>query len=239
MFKSSADEEYAKTDHQTYCKAGGVDEVTVILIDHTDDFNTVQQSRLGDLLLQIATSIPKNSKIELYNVRPVTETLLKPVFSLCNPGDGSDVNALTGNKGFAKKAYEEKFKKQLQNSLSEVFGGDTANVSPIMEALQSVNVSSLLGENASASSKNLIIVSDFLQHTKNFSLYQPIPDFIAFKNGAYFSSVRSDLHGVHVDMYYLRRDGQMNSQTEKLRDFWFSFFKEQGARLGQFSHVPG
>lgn len=226
-------------DRATYCRKDGAQEITVILIDHTDKINATQHAALEKRLWDVANGITKNSVIKVFDVDKITDHVLLPDIDLCNPGDETSVNELTGNKELAKKHYEKKFKEPMNQMLERIFNSNTADESPIMESLQSVVVTSFIGNTNKAAKKKLILVSDLLQYNKNFSLYKEVPDFEVYKDSPHWKSVKSDMNGVEVEIFFLRRDGADSIQTTQLRNFWVKFFEGQGAIVNRFLPIEG
>src|ERR1700744_6092887 len=74
-------------DQKSYCRNINPDQITVILIDHTDKINAIQRAALETRLLDIANAIPKNSKLTVYSVDKITNHIIEPDIDLCNPGN--------------------------------------------------------------------------------------------------------------------------------------------------------
>lgn len=236
-FRATSDQE--NIDPSTFCKREKSTEVTVILIDHTDVITTIQRAALESRLWDVVNSTGKNSKIKLYEVNNINAQVLTPAIDICNPGSEKDVNEFTGNKILAHKKFEERFRKPLKLILDGILSKENAKDSPIMEAVQSVAVSSFIGEEHSAEKKRFILVSDLLENTKNYSLYKTDIDFENFKNSEHWKSVRSDLDDIDVEIFFLRRDGADKFQNTNLRKFWINFFEDQGAIVSRFLPIEG
>ncbi len=223
----------------TFCRKDGSKEITVVLVDHTDKINIIQQTSIENRLWDEVKGTTKNSLIKVFDVGKVIDKVLVPEISLCNPGDELSVNEITGNKEFTKKHFENKFKEPINKILKRIIDSKIANESPIMESIQSVVVTSFIGNTSKDAKKKLIIVSDILQHSKEFSLYKEIPDFEQYKNSSHWKSVRSNMSGVEVEIFFLHRKEASAIQTSKLRDFWINFFESQGATVSHFLPIEG
>ena len=190
-----------------FCRKNGMSQVTVVLVDHTDRMSAVQRSSLEKHLWDVATSIPKNSAIRVFSVARVQEHILKPDVDLCNPGSGDDVNEMVANRQIVQKKYESQFRQPLSDILEQTLQSGTADESPIMEAVQSVVVSNFIGDGNIAPIKRLIVVSDLLEHTNEFSLYKGVPDFASYKKSSHWQTVRSKMNDVQVEIFFLHRKG--------------------------------
>lgn len=216
-----------KTDRATFCQAGDIPEITAILVDHTDNFTPVQHEALRRYLRDAALDVRKNGMVQLYDVDSTKKSILQPKFFLCNPGDEGDLeNQLARRASTVRRNYEDAFVKNLDAVLNELLAAKAADESPIMESIQSVAVTAFEGKDRAHAKKTLIVVSDLLQYTPQFSLYNTVPDFNEFKKRLAWQNLKMDMHGVDVKVMYIRRD---RGQSKELLPFWQRFFEEQGA----------
>lgn len=222
-----------------YCTKVNMKSITVILIDHTDNLNAIQRASLERRLWEVASSVPKNSLFKVYTVGNTEDNPLVPVLEKCNPGDEGSVSRVSGNPEFTKRKYESEFKNPIQNVLNKVIVDQGDNVSPIMESLQSLSVTSFIEEKYRKSEKRLILVSDLLQHSKGFSVYKEFPDFSALKNTAYWRSVKADFDNVDVKIYFLNRRNAGSLQTARLLRLWSDYFDNLNAHISGVTPIEG
>ncbi len=233
------DSQVKKHIDQNFCSIDHMSAMTVILIDHTDTLNAIQRTSLETRLWDVAKSIPKNSMIKVYAVGNTISDPLKPVLEACNPGDRDSVNDYTGNTKLAAQKYELKFKDPIMKSFRDVVSDRPDSESPIMESLQSVAVTSFIGENNKIAKKSLILVSDLLQHSDGFTVYKGLPEFEAFKKSAFWKTSKADFTDVEVKVYFLNRRSNASLQNAQLLKFWTIYFDSQGARLTNVIPVEG
>jgi hypothetical protein len=239
FFYNSEKTKIADIDSKTFCQKSILPESTVILVDHTDEINPMQRASLENRLWDVASDLKKNGSIKLFSVAKIKSKVLSPEIDLCNPGSDRDANELTENKLFAKKNFEEKFRKPLNGLLDEVFESEGAKQSPIMEALQSVVVTNFIGNRNSAKIKRVIIVSDLLEHTEDFSMYKGVPDFKTYKSSPHWPKVKSDMENIEVTIFFRHRAGEEKLQTSALRNFWVDYLEAQGASVTRFVPIEG
>lgn len=233
----SAAGESGKIDHKTSCRKDAPLEIIAIVIDHTDSISPVQKMAIETDLQDIANSSHKSGSIQFYSVSAAAQQVLKPDFTLCNPGNSEQESSISGNKARAAKKFAEKFENIIQANLGKMLTSETAHSSPIMESIQSVAVTSFLGKRNAHANKRLVLVSDLLQHTPEFSLFKGIPDFSQFQESDQWRSVRADLKNVDVDIFFIHRNG--GHQDPKIKTFWQMYFFQQGAKEVRFHLVPG
>lgn len=230
-------------DEATFCPtdAKGPNSITAILIDRTDTFNPIQQAAIQDRLNEIKDNTSRYDLIEVYTIEPTQQALLHPVFAMCNPGKGEDVNQWTGNPHLVEERWQTLFADPLQHLFDSILGGGTAQISPIMESIQSIVVTSLGSQDLIAKKipRRLIIISDLLQYVKGYSQYRPLTSFSQFKTTPYYQSVRSDLSGISVEVWYVRRRATLALQGEKHVDFWRDYIADQGGSFDKVWYVPG
>jgi len=232
------------TDSLTFCPTDdkGPNSVTAILIDRTDPFNLTQQTAIRDRLNDVKDHMSRYDMVEIYSVEPTQTKLLKPEFSMCSPGRGEDASDWTSNRHLIEERWKNMFDAPLQNLFNSILSTETAQISPIMESIQSIAVTRL-GSRKLASEKiprRLIIVSDLIQYVKDYSQYYRNPrSFDQFRDTPYYQSVRADLSDINVEIWYVRRQKTLVFQGEKHVDFWRDYLSDQGASVDKVWYVPG
>ncbi len=238
VYKSSA---YQPTDKNTFClKNSAPPSATVILLDATDTLSAVQKQVITiRIMAEISDLIPRYGALQFYTVGPIVDDLLKPHFSLCNPGRSKEIDPLWGNPRLVEKKWKEGFSKKLDHILSQLLKSGEAKTSPIMEAMQSVSVSTFLDEFKDSKSKRLIVISDMIQNTSEFSHYKSTKTFDQFRKTSYFQKMRPYLKGVDVEILYIRRKTRRKIQGESHVSFWQQFVVESGGILSRVVPIEG
>jgi hypothetical protein len=232
----------AALDPETLCPKSGPISQFAVLIDRTDALTEVQGEALRRQITAWATAIPKHGSFKVYEVGHSGieggSALLQPVVAVCNPGDGSDQSAIDSNPKMWRARYEEKFQAPIAAMLTRMRLDEEAKTSPILEGVQAIAVKDF-GPDAPQGPKMLIIISDLLQNQQGFSLYQSVPELDAFWATPYGASVRSNLTGIHAEIYLLHRMKVAAKQTDALGKFWIDWLERQGAQVDAFKSVPG
>jgi hypothetical protein len=231
------------TDPNTFCPtdAKGPNSVTAILIDRTDSFNPTQQAAIRDRLNDVLDHTTKYDLIEIYSVEPTKSSLLKPEFFMCNPGRGDDVSNWTGNQHLVEQRWKTSFDAPMQNLFTEALSAKEADVSPIMESIQSIAVTDVGAQKFKSKSvpRRLIVVSDLIQYVEGYSQYKPITPFNQFRKTPYYQNVRTDLSDISIELWYIRRERTLHLQGEKHVDFWRDYIADQGGSVDKVWYVPG
>ncbi len=156
----------------------------------------------------------------------------------CNPGDGSDISALTGNPAAVRQRWEESFEQPVENALDAGIETEEAARSPIMEMIQAISVATF-PLHATAEPRQLIIISDMLQHTEDYSQYHDPIDFGHIRGAPFFAHLQTDLGGVEVRILYARRPGVEHLQTRRHAEFWAAYIAHMGGTLVSVKPIDG
>lgn len=226
-----------RLDPQTLCPVAGPRALTVLLMDLTDPLTVVQQGALQQRWDPLKNTLEQYAGISIYTVEPIGNQLLRPQVPLrCNPGRGEGVPFATGNP----LLVEKKWRTQFSDPLDRAFGAllqqqpRPAPTSPIMESIQSVTITALREAQIGTIPRRLVIVSDMLQHTSDYSQYQMIRPFTDFQQSQYYDRVRTDLRGIKVEIIYVRRNIHKRVQGKHHIEFWQQYIAVMG---GVLTHV--
>ena len=212
-----------------------IDNVSVVLIDQSDQFNIVQKTAVNNIVRDIVKSLLKYERIEIFLMNSNTDVLQKPIFSFCNPGQGLDESDFSGNKRLKKYNWEKKFYTPFSNALNSILLEKKAKSSPIMDAIQSISLTSLHKyKNAAV---KFYIISDMLQHSVSYSNYKYPLDFKSFKAMGVFNRLRVDFDSVDIRIFYVNRDSKKQGKSHIL--FWEDYFNEMGGILSSVKRVEG
>jgi hypothetical protein len=225
-------------DRETLCPPEP-ESVTVLLVDVTDPMNLPQRQDFLNQLDKLRASIPRYGKLVVIKVDPVSDRLLAPVITRCNPGTAKDVSEISGNKQKTQKQWEEGFKAPLGTAFESIMNASGADRSPILESIQSVALTELQAPGMSDKSRRLIVASDLLQNTDAISFYRGLPDASEFTTSQTFSRVRTDLKGVDVELWMLQREDSRLTQPRALPELWERIIDRQGGTLQRVYTVSG
>ena len=213
--------------------------IDIVLIDKTDPLNDRQRAFVMNRLQEIKQDVPNHGAIELFAISAKRDDVLEPILTLCNPGRGVDANPITASPKRVEALWEKQFDKPLEAELRQAVSPSAADLSPVMEAIQSVSIRTLNHREVSHRPRTLTIVSDLLHNTPEFSQYRGPTDFSRFKSSAYFGRVRTALDGVSVTVLYVPRPGKESIQGGAHIQFWTEYFVNQGAADVLFVRVEG
>lgn len=225
-------------DEETLCpKAAPSTRQTAVLLDVTDPLNEVQRAFVERWFEDLRARLALHDELSLYALRNPGEARLEPEIRLCNPGSGTDASWLWQNPERIQRRWSEDFHDPLSKLFQEALSAPPAPRSPIMEQIQAASVTAF---DARAAERQLVIVSDMLQHSSTLSLYRGGLDFERFQRSAGYERARCRLPGVKVRILYVQRESSpFRSRPRPHVEFWQRYFEDCGAILEEVEKVPG
>jgi len=216
-------------DKATNCPKDGVSYHKAILIDTSSQYNPVQISWIKNQLKQIINRTEKNEKISIYVVGGNFHENLLPLQSKCNPGNPSGANPLIENKFLLEEDWKKKFFEPIEKEFNKLLDSDKEGPSPIMEMIQTISIAAFQNEKTSTK-KKLFIFSDMLQNSERVHHYKSDFNFQKFSESAQYLTVRTDLTGVTIKVFYIRRSGAEKFQKGTAHaKFWQEYFNSMDA----------
>jgi len=214
---------------ETLCPASGPTGHYVLLIDKTDPLTFTQNEAFAVMLRELVEKrIPEGYLLSVFSLGEDFKETAKPLVELCNPGAGQDKSELTANLRQLKRQYQDRFLEPLLKHSESVVSLQSAKYSPIFEMLQMVGINAFRKHDVKGE-KRLIVMSDMLHNTTQFSMYKGIVDYSAFAASPYGQKAQLDLRGVEVEINYLINTPQL--QTKRNLKFWEDYFNKAGARI--------
>ena len=200
-----------------------------ILVDPSDSLTSVQQSVTPRILEVMEADTSATTEIRVYALARAGRGDTAAVFRVCVPVHPDNESPMTGNPRTAARRYNE-FQDSLRESLSAVLNDGGDEVSPLIEGIQ-VSVVNAFQPRTSTMPRQLLIVSDMLQHSSAVSFYGGgPPDFGDLARNPDYGTMRVDLSGVEVTVFLLARGGDAGRvQGGGMRRFWEDYFLDQGA----------
>lgn len=225
-------------DPVTLCPADPAS-ITVLLVDVTDPMNLPQQQDFLNQLARLKNSIPRYGQLTIMQVNSAGEKLLSPIITRCSPGTGADIDPLKGNPQKVQKQWTSGFSEPLDAVFNQIVRASGAELSPIMESVQSAALTEFQKPGRQDMPKRLIIASDLLQNTGGISFYKSLPAPAEFAQSEPFRRVRTDLRGVDVELWQLQRLDSSRTQPRALSDLWTSAIEQQGGTVTRIYNVSG
>lgn len=200
------------------CPKAGPTSQTLVLVDASDAIADLTKTEIAQRLADEAASVPTGGRLTIRTLRTDTPRT-EQIFDLCNPGDGSDLNAITGNPERARARWMQGFAAPLSTALRQATVAAPSKTSPLMAAIQQFAVDRLVARTSHTISTKLIIISDMLENTPDFSMYRQGADYAAFVASPAAAKYDTNLAGADVELWLVAR-ANAPADANALTGFW-------------------
>lgn len=224
-------------DKTTLCPADGPLGHIVVLVDNTDPYSFIQREAFIQALTSLSEEVvPEGHLLSVFSLGEDFEKNAKPLFEKCNPGTSDAKSEITANIKRIDKLFHDSFKDPILKLEEVLLTEVQAKYSPVFEMIQLASINGFRAKNVKGP-KKLLIFSDMLPNTPDFSMFKGIPDYKSFSSSSYGERSKTDLSGVKVEIHYLMKYPKL--QTMKQLNFWEEYFEDVGARLARVSPMEG
>lgn len=208
-------------DKVTLCPAEGPDGISVVLVDATDDLPEVAKRQTLQILDDQITSLPAFHKLDI-RILDISKMRSRSIFAKCNPGDGSGLSEWTSNPRAARERWIENFRKPARAAVENSLSSAKAESSPIMAALQDIAVGEFSSAAAKKAQKTLIVISDMIEFTRDYSQYPRAGDlsYERFRRSPAYMKFRTDLHDAELKVEYVQRASVSTQFAAAHMKFW-------------------
>ena len=229
-------------DAQTLCPVSGPEGITVVLVDTSDDLPETTQREILGQLDDMITTLPPFYRLDI-RVLDIAGVRSRSLFSKCNPGDGAGLSEWTDNPRIARLRWIEDFRKPAAAAMKNSIASAKANNSPIMAAIQDIAIDRLSSAQSRDARKTLYIISDMIEHTRDYSQYARAGDlsFQRYKQSPAYLKFRTDLHGATVIIRYVTRqvNGQQLLDGTRHIEFWKAWIEDNRGIFGGAKRLQG
>jgi hypothetical protein len=216
---------------------------TVVLIDNTDPFSASQIEAFKHELAGVHDAVTPWGMLTVASIG--VQLPGRIIFSRCSPEKALDlVESIRRNEDWLalKKQYEDQFQQPVQALIDRMPLTTTTPRSPILQTLADV-IHQLGPYWKDAPKRVLIIFSDLLENTQEFSQYDDESSRIGFaqarKSVSYIRNLHLDLQKTDIRIFYLT--GRVHNaalQGSAHQKFWHELFTSYGGHLTDWVTVP-
>jgi len=217
-------------DADTLCR-NEISAHTIVVLDKTDSLSIKQRRYILEYINKEKNKLGQFEKFSIFTLTENVYMSPQPVFSKCNPGTGTAANMLYQNPKKIQNRFNEFFSAPLIKNVRNMLSDNTGAKSPIFEMIKALSVRDDFDDNMQT--RSLIIISDMMHHTSDYSHYKNSVDYEYFLRKSYADEVASSLNAVNVKIVYLLRDNLGNIQGNRHLLFWKDYFEEAGAMIAE------
>ena len=216
----------------TFCPLNGKYSRTAVLVDATDSLNRKQIKEIKENLNEMRQNLELYEWVGIFVLNENNLTVPKPIIALCNPGNETTANEFIENISRVRRQYEKNFRAPMESAIDKLANLPEQKESPIFEMIQAVALDSNFD---STKKRRLIIVSDMLQNTPEYSHYTGNMDYDKWRTTDYARDFLDStlLRDVDVQILYVKRHNEevKSLQTRRHPEFWRRYFEDVGAYL--------
>ena len=213
-----------------------------VAIDPSDSLHYTQQADARAKVLRLLEAADEYTEIQLYELSRDERQPALMVFRICTTARPDQIGWFEGlrkNREIARRRYEEEFIGPLGLHLDELLSGPGSMASPILKTVQDMAVDAFQSTD-SRLPRRLVIVSDMVQHSEDMSFFRDPVDFMVLAGHPDYPTMRVDLDGVNVCVFFLARRGMAGRiQATPIQKFWDEYFLDQGARSPKWNRITG
>jgi hypothetical protein len=227
-------EQKFNTNTADLCPIDGARATVAILLDKTDEIASVTKRDIQNRTSKLLNELPRYYRVSLYTLNE-DGLDANPVATLCNPGKLDEMGKLerdgyTANPQMIEDKYT-KFKQNMSKAIDQTLGQKfDAKQSPLLSSLQNLSLLlpipvSLDEEKYLAGSNKIIFISDLLEHTPVFSMYDRNSNLDTFqrsKAGEKFGKKYDE----DIDIWQVQRSSSGLTYKE-LQDLWAVIFRKE------------
>ena len=212
--------------------------VTLLLVDATDPWSEIRRAAVAREVAEISSTIPRFTRVSLHVVS--AEAIVQgsppaPAATLCNPGTPSQVEAdakarrlpawLISNPARARARFDSAFAGVIDSLVAEAGRTQPQGRSPIIETLRFA----VLGAGG-MDPVSVIMISDMYQNSDLCTFYgsRSCSEAIAEVAGPALGGIYG-LSGSQVELLLLSPAGGEFVSRDTLLEFWYGYFRQQGA----------
>jgi hypothetical protein len=229
-------------DAQSLCPTNGPLGITVVLVDTSDELPEMTRREVLSLVDEIVATLPPYYKLDI-RVLDIAGSRSRSLFSKCNPGDGVGLSEWTANPNLAKRRWTESFRTPASDAVPNSLASAKANSSPIMAAIQDIAIDQFSGAARQDAKKTLFVISDMIEHTKDYSQYPRAGDlsFQRYKQSPAYLKYRTDLRGATVFLRLVTRqvNGKLLLDDGQLMKFWQEWIVDSRGSVGGMKRLQG
>lgn len=226
-------------ESKSLCPTSGPRGISVVLLDTSDDLPETTRREVRQILNDLIEKTPAYYKFDV-RVLDASRGKSRSLFSMCNPGDGTGLSNLTDNPVIARKLWLERFRKPAEQAMMEGMRPDRATSTPLMGAIQDIAIGEFSAAKVQNIPKSLVIISDMLEHTRDYSQYPSAGDlsYERYRRSPAYLKYRTDLHGAEVTIDYVQRLNVKRDLTSHIT-FWSEWIRDNRGRFHEARRLQG
>ena len=200
---------------------------TVLLIDQSDPFNPNDLGWVKEFIDSEARTMPRFGRLTVMTPNSEDPYDAKVIYSQCSPGSAEHANPLLQNPRMIEDTWRETFYAPLEAEVETALMDKRQPSSPLFEAVYSI--ADRADFQTTTGTRRIILISDLMQHSDDFSFYKWGADRDAFDKSR-LADRMPDMAGVEIVARVVPRQ-EYDLPLSQLRGFWRDYFEQSGAEF--------
>lgn len=201
---------------------------TILLIDQSDPFNPNDLGWVNEFIDSEARTLPRFGRLTVVTPNSDDPYEAKIVYSKCSPGSAEYANPILQNPRMIEDTWRETFYAPLSAEIEKALTDTRQPSSPLFEAVYSV--ADRADFQPSSGTRRVILISDLMQHSDEFSMYRSGTDRDVFA-GTRLAEQLPDMQGVEIVARVVPRQ-EYDLPMSDVKAFWRDYFEQTGAEFG-------
>lgn len=216
------------TTPETGCRMDRKDPAhTVVMIDQSDPFNPNDLGWVAEFIDSEARTLPRFGRLTVVTPNSADPYDAKIVYSHCSPGSAEHANPFLQNPRMIEDTWRETFYEPLSEEIEKALMDKRQPSSPLFEAVYSI--ADRADFRASRGDRRIILISDLMQHSGEFSFYKTGTDKEAFSKTRLADQV-PEMEGVEIVARVVPRQ-EYDLPMSDVKAFWRDYFEKTGAEF--------
>lgn len=225
-------------DEATNCPLTGPRAVHVLIFDRSDPISAQQSQQIQQRIRALKSAAAFGQRFDVYTLEGDVKNALRPTLQICSPGRPEEANELIENPELVRRRYDEKFSRVLDRTIDSLLQPSVRDNSPIIESMRAAAITSFGDFDEAKTDLRMTMISDMVQHTDAYSNFRTEPNFAELSQKTNWPTIRPNLKGARVDIYYLLRpEARRQGKTIQNRGhqlFWEQLIRASNGTLDEF-----
>jgi hypothetical protein len=213
--------------------------IHVLIFDRSDPISEQQAQRVKQLMKQLKDAASFGYRFDIYTFEGDAKRELHPELRVCSPGRPEDANELIENPELVRRNFEKAFSERIDQVVNQLLMETTRPSSPIIESLRAAAITSFgpLPDTSKVLLK-VTLFSDMIQNSPLYSHFRSETEFSVLSKNAIWPSLRPNLRGADVEIYYLlrpeaKRTNGSSIQNRGHQKFWEDLVGQSNGRISR------
>lgn len=210
-------------DEVTLCRVDSDYSVAFLIVDKTDRWTKDQIPTIKNKLEKVKNSLAKYERLYIYTINS-DGIQTRPLFDMCNPGQGKQFNPLNNNPRLRQKRWKESFGIPFEKIIDKASQPGQTNRTNLLEMLDYIELYT-----SKENLNRVFFISDMMQNSDRVSFYGRIPSHGEVKDKL------PEIGFLYEATVYFHNRLKNGQKIKAVKQFWTQYFEESGVESERIS----